>query len=68
LSRFEIGQLVAARCPELHPGISAGSLRDYEGAPRPPDTSLNCGRAQARLSFRLAGLREWLAGNPHERF
>jgi dTDP-4-dehydrorhamnose reductase len=68
LSRLEIGQLVAARCPKLQPRIVAGSLRDYQGAPRPPDTSLNCARAQARLSFRLPGLREWLAANPDARF
>ncbi len=64
MSRFAIGECVAARCPELHPRLDRGSLQDYQGPPRPPDTSLNCDRAQARLSFRLPGLREWLAANP----
>lgn len=64
LSRFEIGELVATRCPELEPRLARGSLKDYQGPSRPPDTSLNCDKAQARLSFRLLGLREWLAANP----
>ncbi len=68
LSRWDIGQLVAARWPQLHPRIEPASVRDHPGAPRPPDTSLNCARAQARLSFRLPGLREWLAANPDEPF
>ncbi len=68
LSRWDIGQLVAARWPQLHPRIEPASVRDHPGAPRPPDTSLNCARAQARLSFRLPGLTEWLAANPDEPF
>jgi dTDP-4-dehydrorhamnose reductase len=64
LSRFQIGELLAARWPHLLPALRAGSLRDYPGGPRPPDTSLDCNRAQARLSFKLAGLGEWLRTNP----
>lgn len=64
LSRWEIGQLVAARCPELNPRLAAASLREYAGAPRPPDTSLDCTKAQQRLSFPLPGLRTWLAAHP----
>lgn len=64
LSRWEIGRLLAARWPQLHPRLEPGSVRDHPGPPRPPDTSLNCARAQARLSFRLPGLTEWLAANP----
>jgi hypothetical protein len=30
-----------------------GSLKDYTGAPRSPDTSLDCAKAQAKLSFPL---------------
>ena len=56
LSRWEIGQLVAARHPELAPRIEASSLREYQGPPRPPDTTLNCAKAQRRLTFRLPGL------------
>lgn len=68
LSRFEIGRLVAARCPELHPRIEPGSLRDYSGAPRPPDTSLDCTKARGLLSFPLPGLGAWLQARPAEPF
>ncbi|HOX02853.1 MAG TPA: SDR family oxidoreductase [Candidatus Paceibacterota bacterium] len=68
LSRFEIGKLVAQRCPELNPRFEAASLLQYEGAPRAPDTSLDCGRVQACLSFRLPGLAEWLAAHPEAPF
>jgi dTDP-4-dehydrorhamnose reductase len=68
LSRWKIGQLIAARCPELHPEIVAGSVRDWKGAPRPPDTSLDCTKAQAILSFPLPRLSDWLAAHPDEFF
>jgi dTDP-4-dehydrorhamnose reductase len=68
LSRLQIGQLLAARCPELNPQFKAGSLRDYQGPPRAPDTSLNCAKVQALLSFRLPGLGEWLAAHPRQEF
>jgi dTDP-4-dehydrorhamnose reductase len=66
LSRYEIGRLIAARHPELNPKIEAESLKTYQGAPRSPDTSLNCSKAQSVLSFRLPGLTEWLKANPNE--
>jgi dTDP-4-dehydrorhamnose reductase len=68
LSRWDIGRLVAARWPELNPRIEPGSLRDYQGAPRPPDTTLACGRAQERLTFPLPGLEPWLASHPEVQF
>lgn len=68
LSRVQIGQLLAARWPQLNPKIEPGSLKDYQGAPRSPDTSMNCAKAQALLSFLLPGLSGWLAENPDERF
>jgi len=68
LSRLEMGQLVAARWPELRPRIEAGSLREYQGAPRPPDTSLDCRKVQGLLTFPLPGLTEWLGANPEEKF
>jgi dTDP-4-dehydrorhamnose reductase len=68
LSRWQIGQLVAARCPELPPRLAAGSLTEYVGAPRPADTSLDCSRAQAVLPFGLPGLGDWLAAHPEEPF
>ena len=68
MSRWQIGQLLAARWPQLKPRIEPGSLKDYRGAPRAPDTSLNCARAQKLLSFLLPGLTEWLAAHPNETF
>jgi dTDP-4-dehydrorhamnose reductase len=68
LSRWQIGQLLSARWPELKPGIEAASLKEYAGAPRAPDTSLNCAKAQKLLSFRLPGLTEWLSAHPDEAF
>lgn len=68
LSRWQIGQLLAARWPQLHPKIEAASLKEYAGAPRSPDTSLDCSRAQALLSFPLPGFTEWLRGQPNETF
>ncbi|HEU5071308.1 MAG TPA: SDR family oxidoreductase [Verrucomicrobiae bacterium] len=61
LSRFELGQLLAARWPELNPRIEAASLKEYHGAPRPPDCSLNCAKVQALLSFPLPRYSDWLA-------
>lgn len=68
LSRWQIGRLLAARWPQLQPRFEAASLKDHAGAPRAPDTSLNCAKAQARLSFRLPGLTEWLSSHPDEVF
>lgn len=67
LSRWEIGCALAATlrrdgfaCP-----MEPGSLREYQGAPRPPDTSLDSSRAQALLGFRISGYADWLAaGSP----
>ena len=68
LSRWQIGQLVASRWLQLNPRLEPGSLLDYRGAPRSPDTSLNCAKAQQLLSFPLPGLKEWLDANPTENF
>jgi dTDP-4-dehydrorhamnose reductase len=68
LSRLHIGQLLAQRHPELSARLESASLREYQGAPRPPDTSLNCAKLQERLTFRLPGLTEWLRENPADEF
>jgi dTDP-4-dehydrorhamnose reductase len=68
LSRWQIGQLLAARWPELNPRIESASVKEYAGAPRAPDTSLNCAKAQKLLSFRLPGLTEWLTEHPNVSF
>jgi dTDP-4-dehydrorhamnose reductase len=68
LSRWQIGQLIAARWPQLNPRIESASLKEYSGAPRAPDTSLNSNKAKQLLSFPLPALTEWLATNPDEPF
>jgi dTDP-4-dehydrorhamnose reductase len=68
LSRWEIGRLLACRWPQLNPKFEAASLKEYPGAPRSPDTSLNSAKVQQHLSFRLPGLSEWLRDNPQETF
>jgi dTDP-4-dehydrorhamnose reductase len=68
LSRWQIGELLARRWPQLNPKIVATSLKEYKGAPRSPDTSLNSTKAQKLLSFRILGLTDWLAAHPNEVF
>jgi len=68
LSRWQIGQLLVQRWPHLNPRIEPVSSKEYAGAPRPPDTSLNCAKIQALLSFPLLGLAQWLATRPNDRF
>ncbi|MGB7769425.1 MAG: SDR family oxidoreductase [Verrucomicrobiia bacterium] len=68
LSRWQIGQLLVKRWPELKANIEPGAARDFPGPPRAPDTSLNIAKIQKILSVPLPGLGEWLAANPHEPF
>jgi dTDP-4-dehydrorhamnose reductase len=68
LSRWQIGELLAARWPQLHPKIVPGAAADYPGAPRALDTSLNCEKIQRLLSFPLPGLSAWLDAHPDEIF
>ncbi len=68
LSRWQIGQLLASRYRRLEARLVEGSAADYPGAPRSPDTSLNCGKIERLLSVRLPGLAEWLKDNPDEPF
>jgi dTDP-4-dehydrorhamnose reductase len=68
LSRVQIGRLLALRHPELSARLESCSLREYQGAPRPADTSLNCAKLQEHLKFRLPGLTEWLRENPADWF
>lgn len=59
VSRWQIGELICERFPQYRSQIHATSLNTYQGAPRSPDTSLNCTKAQARLSFPLLKFSEW---------
>ena len=68
LSRWQIGQLLAGRHPELKASMEPASARDFAGPPRALDTSLNIAKVQKVLSTPLPGLGEWLAANPDEKF
>ncbi len=68
LSRWQIGQLVAARWPQLNPKIAPGLAANFPGPPRALDTSLNITKVQEVLSVPLPGLTGWLAANPDEPF
>ena len=64
LSRAQMGEMLARRYQHLNPQFETSSLKDYVGAPRSPDTSLDSSKAQAQLSFQLPGLTDWLLENP----
>ena len=61
LSRLEIGNAVAERLrreePALATPIRPGTLRDYVGAPRSPDTSMDSGKAERVLGIRFPAFR-----------
>lgn len=59
LSRWEIGNLVADLHPELRGALEPSSIRDYQGPPRPADSSMRCERIRPWLTSRLPGFREW---------
>lgn len=58
MSRYCAGMIVAQHFAALNPRITRGSQRDFAGPPRSPDTSLDCRKAQALLSFRLPAFSE----------
>jgi dTDP-4-dehydrorhamnose reductase len=68
LSRFQIGELLVQRWPEVITKFKSGSARDFPGPPRALDTSLNISKVQKVLSEPLPGLGEWLAAHPGEEF
>jgi len=68
LSRWQIGQLLVRRWPEIKTQIKSGSAKDFSGPPRALDTSLDISKVQNVLSTPLPGLGEWLAQNPNEPF
>jgi dTDP-4-dehydrorhamnose reductase len=68
LSRWQIGQLLVKRWPEMRTIIAPGLAKDFAGPMRALDTSLDISRAQTVLSAPLPGLGEWLAANPSEPF
>jgi dTDP-4-dehydrorhamnose reductase len=64
MSRWQIGQLLASLWPDIKPKMEATSLKEYSGAPRSPDTSLNCDKVQRLLSFPLPRFSEWVTSRP----
>lgn len=68
LSRWQIGELLVKRWPEVTARIKAGSARNFPGPPRALDTSLDIAKAQKVLSRPLPGLSEWLATHPDDVF
>jgi dTDP-4-dehydrorhamnose reductase len=68
LSRWQIGQLLIKRWPEIKAKIESGSVKDFPGPARALDTSLDISKVQKVLSAPLPGLTEWLAANPNEPF
>jgi dTDP-4-dehydrorhamnose reductase len=68
LSRWQIGQLLVQRWPEVTAPIQSGSAKDFAGPPRALDTSFNITKAQKILSTPLPGLSAWLAAHPGEVF
>jgi len=67
LSRWQIGQLLVPRWPEVTAKIQSGSAKDYPGPVRALDTSLDVSKAQKVLSAPLPKFSEWLAENPDEK-
>lgn len=53
MSRFEIASLIARQCGGIAPKLEPSSIRNYNGPPRSPDTSLDSTKAQQLLSFAL---------------
>ena len=62
LSRWDIGEALLPRYPELEGRLVKGSARNHIGSPRPADLSLRCDKIQRLLSYRIPGFREWLTG------
>jgi dTDP-4-dehydrorhamnose reductase len=66
LSRYDIGQLVAEDLrrsePDLAMPMRAGSLAGYSGAPRAPDTTLDCSKLAALLGEPMPAFTPWLRG------
>ena len=66
LSRHDIGRILTAHRPDWSAQIVATLRKEYPGAPRPGDVSLDCMKVQKILSFPLPKFSEWLAANPGE--
>lgn len=68
LSRWEIGELLVRRWPEVKGVVKRGPARNFPGPPRALDTSLDISKVQGMLSTPLPGLGEWLQCHPEAQF
>jgi dTDP-4-dehydrorhamnose reductase len=64
LSRFQIGQLLVSRWPEIKTEIQSGLAKEFAGPARALDTSLDISKVQKVLSRPLPKFSEWLTKNP----
>lgn len=66
LSRYDIGRLVAEDLrrsqPDLPTPMRSGSLAGYSGAPRAPDTTLDCSKLATLLGRPMPAFTPWLHG------
>lgn len=60
LSRWEIGCLLAGGDARRRALVQTASLKDFPGAPRSPDTTLDVSRAEALMGWALPRYSEWL--------
>lgn len=67
LSRFEIGQLLAARWPQLQPHLQRDSVKNFSGPRRSPDCSVDISKIQRVLRTPLSKFSGWLAAHPAAR-
>ncbi len=63
LSRYEIGELLVARWPQLRPRLERDSVKNFSGPRRSPDCSVDIGKIQRVLRTPLPKFSEWLAAN-----
>jgi dTDP-4-dehydrorhamnose reductase len=66
LSRWEIANLLLPHWPVLPGRVQPDTVKNYQGPPRPPDSSMNSAKVQRLLSFRLPGMAEALVRHPEE--
>jgi dTDP-4-dehydrorhamnose reductase len=61
LSRWDTGQALLARYPDLHGRLVKRFLREHRGALSPEDLSVKCEKIQNQLSLPLPGQRDRMA-------
>lgn len=64
VSRYEIGELLAARWPQLQPRLERDSVKTFTGPRRSPDCSVDISKIQRVLRTPLPKFSAWLAASP----